>query len=673
MVMFLRARNALLLLAGLCTPLPTTSAFEGEDVWRLLGPFDGDVRCLAVSPTQPDTVYGGRFRQVMRSTDGGTTWDWSEDGFREHSPFIESLLVDPGRPTVLYAGTNRGVFRSEDSGGHWQQAGSECVGCLVWLRSGAQSRFYAIRTRSYELVESRDDCRTWSPVRTFPDYCCLMVDGNEPTTLYVSTQGALHLSRDGGGTWEQIDPGERYRVSAIAVHPEFPKVVYIWSQLGGLRRSQDGGVTWSAFAQFPGSRGSVVPPPRGPPIAFLRGKPQRILLGTTSGLYVGTDDGQHVRIPEGPYLPGRRIDDLAVAPDGRRVYAATDDGVFVGTGGGEMWSVSFRGFPAHHIYHLETVPSRPETMLAMTPGTLFRASEGGRVWKRLSVNAHTFAITPGPDARVVARSSAEGHVAVSSDEGDTWKTLDGVRGLSQLWCRSGSLYGFFQDHDTRISSFRRSQDAGGTWTDSGLALASFYVTSVYANPSNADQLFLGLRPPGLYHVGVARSPAGQVLPLRVARTLDGGRSWLDAPDPRKAAVPPDIPFAAIVAGGAGADGPIYATLGPDCPCASILRSIDLGMTWTVCGSQRDMGLVVSLAVTPGHPEQVIAGMNDGSVFWTADSGDKWQRLAATPDWGTVWDIVVDPHTEANLYLATSKGVFCGRNPVGFAVGRPPKE
>lgn len=338
-----------------------------------------------------------------------------------------------------------------------------------------------------------------------------------------------------------------------------------------------------------------------------------------------------------------------------------------------MWSVSFRGFPAHAIHHLETLPSLPGTMLAMTPGTLFRASEGGRIWKPLSVNAHTFAVTPGPDARVVARSSAEGHIAVSSDEGDTWKTLDGVKGVSQLWCRSGSLYGFFQDRDTRVSSFRRSQDAGGTWTDCGLALASFRVTSVYVNPADANQLFLGLRPPGIYHVMVPRSPAGQVLPLRVARTLDGGRSWLDAPAPRKAAMPPDVPFAAIVAGGAGVDGPIHAALGSDWPCASILRSVDLGMTWTVCGSQRDMGRVACLVVMPDHPERVIGGMNDGSVFWTVDSGDNWLRLSATPDWGTVWDIVVGPQPEANLYLATSKGVFCGRTPAGFAVGRLSEE
>ena len=56
-----------LLLAGLVSPASTLSA--GVNVWTTNGPAGGDIRAIAISPTNSATLYAGTSSGVFRSTD----------------------------------------------------------------------------------------------------------------------------------------------------------------------------------------------------------------------------------------------------------------------------------------------------------------------------------------------------------------------------------------------------------------------------------------------------------------------------------------------------------------------------------------------------------------------------------------------------------------------------
>jgi len=54
---------------------------------------------------------------VLKSTDGGATWNPSSVGLINHT--VWTLGLDPTRPTRLFAGTEGGVFTSADGGATW--------------------------------------------------------------------------------------------------------------------------------------------------------------------------------------------------------------------------------------------------------------------------------------------------------------------------------------------------------------------------------------------------------------------------------------------------------------------------------------------------------------------------------------------------------------------------
>jgi photosystem II stability/assembly factor-like uncharacterized protein len=82
---------------------------------------DGGTGSVSFDPLHPLIAYAAGFDQphVMKSVDGGHTWNPSDTGLGPKD-YVTTMVVDPAHPTTLYVGTQgAGVFRSTDSGGHW--------------------------------------------------------------------------------------------------------------------------------------------------------------------------------------------------------------------------------------------------------------------------------------------------------------------------------------------------------------------------------------------------------------------------------------------------------------------------------------------------------------------------------------------------------------------------
>jgi photosystem II stability/assembly factor-like uncharacterized protein len=110
---------------------------DGGSNWRrLTDTLDFDISVFALDPKSPTTLYlgTGGAHSVLKSTDGGTTWNASDSGLpqwrikdRNHAGKwitlnveVSALAIDPVHPETLYAAARgRGVFRSTDSGESW--------------------------------------------------------------------------------------------------------------------------------------------------------------------------------------------------------------------------------------------------------------------------------------------------------------------------------------------------------------------------------------------------------------------------------------------------------------------------------------------------------------------------------------------------------------------------
>ena len=202
---------------------------------RIRMSFACRVMRLAIDPAKPEEVYGAlEVGGVMRSPDGGETWDDCSTGLAElaEQPHLKSriqsdsdtegmldshaLCVSAARPGTVFLAVRMGLFQSTDRGATWRD-----------MEIG----------RFSPLTYARD-------VRVSPQ---------DPRTLYAclspaarSEDGSLYRSQDLGETWTRFDRGIKAdsTMMAVALHPRDPEQVYCVSRSGQVFDTRDGGRAW---------------------------------------------------------------------------------------------------------------------------------------------------------------------------------------------------------------------------------------------------------------------------------------------------------------------------------------------------------------------------------------------------------------------------------------------
>jgi photosystem II stability/assembly factor-like uncharacterized protein len=287
-------------------------------------------QCLALDPTDPDTVYVGLAAGGVRTTtDGGRSW--AGRGLADEQIF--SLAVSPADGAV-YAGTEpSALYRSDDGGATW----SELPGLL-------------------ELPSQP----TWSfPPRPWTSHVRWIAPSpHEAGTVLAGIElGGLMRSTDRGETWQDHRPGAQRDVHSLAWHPRTPGRAYEAGG-GGAAWSEDGGDTWQ-----PADEGrdrhyawSVAVDPddpelwyvsasSGPYAAHGRGDPQANIYRRSNGGWDVLTGGLPDPLPSMPYA--------LLAARGRLV---------AGFASGELWESRDQGENWHPC---ELLGERPTRLVAL--------------------------------------------------------------------------------------------------------------------------------------------------------------------------------------------------------------------------------------------------------------------------------------------------------------------
>jgi photosystem II stability/assembly factor-like uncharacterized protein len=191
---------------------------ETDGSWSVQLSLAGSgAQCLAVDPTDSDTVYVGLADGgVRRSSDGGGTW--VDCGLP--APQVFSVAVSAAAGAV-YAGTEpSALYRSDDHGEGWR----ELTGLLE--------------------LPSRP---TWSfPPRPWTSHVRWIAPSpHDGDVLLAGIElGGLMRSTDGGETWQDQRPGSQPDVHSLAWHPRAEGRAYEAGG-GGAASSEDGGDTWA--------------------------------------------------------------------------------------------------------------------------------------------------------------------------------------------------------------------------------------------------------------------------------------------------------------------------------------------------------------------------------------------------------------------------------------------
>jgi photosystem II stability/assembly factor-like uncharacterized protein len=310
---------------------------DGGLSWTLVA-LNGSGRDILIDPANPRRVFIAVWAGVLQSTDGGSTWNIIRRGLSKDQQ-VGALAWDPGDGQVMYAGLRAGpsegsaIYRSTDGGETWEPfwspAGDEALGNDV----EALAIDPASGTRYVALSNAYD------PRLDLEGEPCL------PCTV-------CELSEVGGEVWRVCRGGRD-----LVLDPENPQIVY-FARGAGTVRSTDGGETWWDLTPGRQCLGEEVTR-AGSWALTMASKDRQVLYEGTgynsltdqAGLYKTTDGGDTwLVINDG--LPGRagpcpsflsatieHIYALAVDPaDSQIVYAATSEGLYKTTDGGQSWS-----------------------------------------------------------------------------------------------------------------------------------------------------------------------------------------------------------------------------------------------------------------------------------------------------------------------------------------------
>jgi photosystem II stability/assembly factor-like uncharacterized protein len=619
---------------------------DGGDSWQLL-----DVDIPAMVGTELLTItslafatdgsllagvsYGVQreYGTVLRSIDGGQTWQADGSGLSDHS--VLALATAAGHMLSLYAGTSSGVWQLDvaqsspaepgtwESGGprggraqalaispNFQNDGVAFGGEWADERGGGQS--------GLGIFKSTDGGQTWQSFSSGTEgvmySAAVHIFAFSPgfgtdQTVFAGTWGGLFRSTDGGATWPWVGrlySGPFGSITAVALAPDFDTSGHVLagSGWGGLYASQDGGINWTAHLTVAASSAIAYSP------NFAAD--DTAFAGGWTGLYRTADEG----LTWTPVLT-EEVLSLSISPQfvadqtlfagGRDLYISHDEGT--------SWISTTLPADPFLVNALAISPGfgSDQTLFAGTSEGLCRSTDGGMTWEIVpdypGLPVRSLAISPGWPTHPVLLAGTDQGVYRTLDGGATWTRSEGFAIQSTLPIALSPGGDLLVTGTYRHGVYGSTND-GSSWFPLGLQNQNYYnITDVSISPAYAADRTM--------FAGQASTIAiGGV----VQRTTDGGATW-------ELVFGTDYIGAVAISPQYAADRTVYAAGAG----GRVVKSEDGGDTWAAVGDwPPDASYPVRLVALPAnYPADSTLFAAGGQGFWRLPPGATTWQAAAT--------------------------------------------
>ncbi len=422
-----------------------------------------------------------------------------------------------------------------------------------------------------------------------------------PATHAQDYDEALYRSLE----YRSLGPYRGGRSAAVAGVPGQPFTYYFGGTGGGVWKTTDGGQSWENISDgfFGGSIGAVAVSEWDPNVIYVGGG-EKTVRGNVShgyGMWKSVDAGKtwtFIGLEDTRHIPRIRIhprnpDLVYVAALGHLFGPNEQRGVFRSKDGGRTWEKIL--YVNEHAGAVDLIldPSNPRILYATTwrvrrtPYSLESGGEGSALWK-------------------------------STDGGDTWTELtgkknglpEGTLGIIGVTVSPANPNRVWAIVEAREGGVFRSDDGGETWTrindDRNLRQRAWYYTRIYADPKNADQVY--------------------VLNVQFWRSKDGGKTYESIRTPHgdhhDLWINPDQPDYMIIGDDGGAqvtfDGGRTWSTYYNQPTAQFYRvTTDNHFPYRIYGAQQDNSTVRILHTSDGRNERDWEPTAGGESGWLA--------------------------------------------------------
>ena len=606
---------------------------DGGETWTYVGlPNSERIAKIVVSPTSSDTVFAAvpgalwsdsPDRGLYKTTDGGKTWNLVLKG-ANLSTGASAIALDPADPNKMFAAMwdfrRKGwTFRS---GGDGPEAPSG---------SG--------------LFRTADGGATWTEVtpensKGFPKKpygrIAVAIAPSNPQRVYAfveSTESALFVSDDGGGTWDKRDKSSwmvwrPFYFANLIVDPKNPDRVFKTD--GPLILSEDGGKSFTVAGGFQGAHGDLHD------VWIDPTNPQTIAAGDDGGMWYSYNGG--TKWWKGDNLPVSQFYHVSVDDnDPFQVYGGLqDNSSWVGQSQypGGITNAQWENMYGGDGFWMFSDPADPDY--------LYAEAQGGFI-ARVNRRTHQARdIQPKPNYKEKLRWNWNTPIALSANEKGTIymgaQFLFRSRDHGQTWDRISP------DLSTNDPEKQKQEQSGGVTVDNSSAEMHTTIYSISESPKDKLVIWVGTDDGNL-----------QI-------TRDGAKTWANV-----AGNVPGLPknsWVSWVQAGNFDAGTAYAafdrhTFGDHAPY--VFRTADYGKTWTPLVTAQDVKSVRGYAHVIKEdlvqPNLLFLGTEFG-LFVSIDGGKAWAqfkggRFPAV----AVRDLAIQPR-ENDLVLAThGRGIW----------------
>lgn len=356
--------------------------FQGPDYSD--GGYSGIGRINAIDfhPTDPNTFWVG--------TAGGGVWKTTDDGqtWTNETPDltilgVSDIDVNPLNPNTIYLCTgdrdasdtySMGVLKSTDGGATWDTTGLQwsasqlrLTNCLVINSLDTNSLTLAA---SNGIYKSYDAGATWTRYQTSGHFKQVLQHPTDTSILYATrygnNNGGIYRSTDGGQNWSVVLSNSGKRRTTLAVTPQNPSIVKAVvantaSGLEGIYHSSNSGASFNKIYSASGSNCNG-----------------NLITGNLSGNGCGRQGWYDLAIALDP-------------SDSDKVYVGGVN-TWMSTDGGYNWSLAnqwyFTPSGAHTVHAdkhwLAFHPLKSGWLYECNDGGVYKTNNPGGVWSDLS-------------------------------------------------------------------------------------------------------------------------------------------------------------------------------------------------------------------------------------------------------------------------------------------------
>lgn len=566
---------------------------DGAASWQMVYNFDRSLLMfdnIIIDKRDPKTIYLGGHRGSLKneggffkSTDGGQTWRESKE---MKNQAINALFQSTLNPDMIVAGTVEGVFASTDSGNNWKKISDEkAMPGLVEVDSLAidprnTDVIYAGTT--YRPYKTTDGGKNWRLISTGmiddSDVFAVDLDPRDPDHIIASACSGIYESRNAGENWKKIQgiPSTSRRTRDILQHPSKPGYIFAGTT-EGFWMSADGGATWNLTTSKQVEVNSISVP---------ADQPNKVYLGTNNfGVMVSNDFGKSF-VPTNNGYSTRQTS--IIVPDSQipnRFYAATTNTTtgggffYVSNDAGATWQASMRNFPPTSIvYSILQDDKTPTTIYLGTINGIYRSLDSGASW----------AAVTGQKPKVAPRRTPPRRAAVAPVKRGNTTVVANAKKPAPVVAKKTS---------TKKTPVATTAKKSTTTVANSAVLKPFVKISTLTGKVNS-----------------------------LISTADGKNGMWAATD------------------------------------TGLLRTYNISTGWEQIPFPENLNAqVLTISVSPSNPQAIWAGTAKSGVLFSRDGGTTWERVESIPTNYPISHIEADPKDANRVYVGTKQTFFLTRD------------